>query len=101
MESDLQEVIKKQHECDNASLAQLKANASMQMQRVLEVMGEKGASSWLSSLPLEEYNFALSRMEFLDAMALRYGWTPCNFPAECACGRPNLVQHAIDCSTPT
>ena len=34
---------------------------------------EKGVSTWLTSLPLEEYGFALHKGAFRDALALRYG----------------------------
>ena len=33
---------------------------------------EKGASSWLTAIPLDEYGFALHKSAFQDAIALRY-----------------------------
>ena len=33
---------------------------------------EKGASNWLSALPLKEAGFNLNKLEFRDAIALRY-----------------------------
>ena len=36
---------------------------------------EKGASSWLTALPLEEYGFSLHKSAFRDAVALRYNWS--------------------------
>ena len=59
---------------------------------------EKGASSWLSALPIEEFGFALHKGAFRDALALRYGWTPCLVPSHCACGQPFSVSHALSCS---
>ena len=41
---------------------------------------EKGASSWLAALSLEQHVFSLSKREFYDALALRYGWTVCGVP---------------------
>ena len=38
----------------------------------LELLSEKGASSWLTSLPLKEYGFLLNEQEFQDAISLRY-----------------------------
>ena len=35
---------------------------------------EKGASSWLSSLPIKSLGYALNRQEFIDSIRLRYGW---------------------------
>jgi len=44
----------------------------------------KGASSWLTALPLQEHGFALHKSAFLDALALRYGWLPLRAPSLCA-----------------
>ena len=35
---------------------------------------EKGLSTWLSLLPIEQLGFGLSKGHFRDAIALRYGW---------------------------
>jgi len=48
---------------------------------------EKGASSWLSALPLEQYGFSLHKGKFIDAICLRYGFTPSLLPLHCACGK--------------
>ena len=37
---------------------------------------EKGASSWLNTLLLQRYHFDLTKTEFRDGLALRYGWEP-------------------------
>ena len=58
---------------------------------------EKGASSWLTVLPLEEHHFALHKQAFRDALALRYGWFPTHIPAHCSCGQPFSVQHVLSC----
>ena len=34
---------------------------------------EKGASSWLMTLPISEHGFALPKGSFRDALCLRYG----------------------------
>ena len=66
--------------------------------RALEIAADKGASNWLTSLPLERYNFALSKTEWRDAVGpLRYLLPPKNFPSTCACGAPNSVTHAQNC----
>ena len=66
--------------------------------RALEIAADKGASNWLTSLPLERYNFALSKTEWRDAVGpLRYLLPPKNFPSTCACGAPNSVIHAQNC----
>ena len=35
---------------------------------------EKGASSWLTVIPLKDMNFILNKREFRDAVHLRYDW---------------------------
>ena len=65
--------------------------------KALEVATQKGASSWLTALPLQEHNYVLNKSEFRDALALRYGWKPKNLPQKCACGAQNSVTHCLDC----
>ena len=40
-------------------------------QRTVDLASEKGASSWLTSLPLAECGFVLHKQEFRDAILLR------------------------------
>ena len=58
---------------------------------------EKGASSWLTTLPISEHGFALHKGGFRDALALRYGWDPPNTPSHCICGKSFTVEHALSC----
>ena len=67
------------------------------LQLAMDLAQEKGASSWLTALPLEEHGFTLHKSAFRDAMALRYGWIPTNIPSHCVCGQPFSVQHALSC----
>ena len=59
---------------------------------------EKGASSWLSALPLREYGFALHKTAFHDALALRYGQLPLQMPSHCTCGSNFSIEHALSCT---
>ena len=65
--------------------------------RLLDCACEKGASSWLSTLPIEEHGFCLSKGAFRDALSLRYGWKIQNVSSTCACGSPFSVDHAMAC----
>ena len=58
---------------------------------------EKGVSSWLGVLPLEEYGFVLNKGEFRDAIKLRYGNHLRGLPQECPCGQQFGVTHALNC----
>ena len=40
----------------------------------LECCQEKGASSWLSAIPIEQHGFTLHKTDFTDALCLHYGW---------------------------
>ena len=48
---------------------------------------QKGASNWLSTLPLEEQGFTLTKNEFRDALALRYSKDIRGLPSKCPCGQ--------------
>ena len=58
---------------------------------------EKGASSWLTTLPINEFGFALHKGAFRDALALRYGWLPLHAPTTCACGNSFTMEHILSC----
>ena len=57
----------------------------------------KGASSWLTVLPLDEHGFSLHKGDFRDAVCLRYGWPLLHLPTECVCGTSLTVDHAFTC----
>ena len=65
--------------------------------RLLECAQEKGASSWLSALPLKRLGYTLKKQEFRDALCLRYGWRIPDMPAHCGCGAVNSVDHILIC----
>ena len=49
----------------------------------IDLASEKGASCWLNAMPLKKYNFNLSKSEFRDGIALRYGWEPPKLAFNC------------------
>ena len=57
----------------------------------------KGASNWLTALPIELENVTLNKREFADAIALRYRWQLKRLPTVCPCGKPYDVDHAMNC----
>ena len=58
---------------------------------------EKGASVWLSALPLQALGYTLNKQEFRDSIRLRYAWTITDMPTHCACGSPSSVDHTLTC----
>ena len=70
---------------------------SPDLQRSVKAANKKGASAWLTALPIEEHGFALHKGAFRDALALRYGW-PLKFCAEkCLCGARFEPDHQMIC----
>ena len=59
---------------------------------------ERGASSWLTALPLASHGLSLSKGEFRNALCMRYGWTPAYIPTHCTDGEPFTVEHALSCT---
>ena len=63
------------------------------------IASEKGASCWLTSLPLQKWGFFLNKQEFHDAICLRYNslssWQPEFVPVV----NPTLnsVNHCLTC----
>ena len=64
----------------------------------LDLSIEKGASSWLNTLPLKRYHFDLTKTECRDGLALRYGWEPLKTPALCPCGELFSLSHSLQCN---
>ena len=75
----------------------LKPTLSNSRRRALELASERGASNWLTSLPIEEFGFCLHKGAFTDALALRYGWPPSHTPMFCECGTSFTVEHVLSC----
>jgi len=68
------------------------------LQKAVDLAQAKGASTWLTVLPLTEHGFTLHKSAFHDALALRYGWTPSRLPSKCECGNSFNVEHALSCA---
>ena len=67
------------------------------LKRHAELASKKGASSWLSVLPIAEHGFYLHKREFRDALCLRYNWQLNDIPWTCNCGAQVTVNHVIVC----
>ena len=58
---------------------------------------DKGASSWLNAIPIEEHGLALNKQEFRDSLCLRYNLPLPNLPSYCGCGEMFTVNQALSC----
>ena len=69
------------------------------LQRCMELSQEKGASIWLTAVPIDHHGFALHKSAFRDALSLRYDWPLSNQPSYCACAHSFSIDHALSCPT--
>ena len=67
------------------------------MKRALELASEKGSSIWLNTTPSKDHDFYLNKVEFRDALCLRYNWPVKGMSSTCACGKPNDIDHSLTC----
>ena len=81
----------------NKDAAQLHEQLPAVLQRQMDLASDKGASSWLSVLPLCEHGFDLHKGSFRDTLCLRYGWHPPLLPTTCVCNKSFIVEHALSC----
>ena len=64
-------------------------------QMAMEQASERGASSWLTTIPMLRYGYNLNKQAFRDILCLRFGWTPTRLPQHCPCEHPFSVDHAL------
>ena len=67
-------------------LDQAKGSVSGKTLRVVDLATQKGASSWLTVLPIRDMNFDLNKSEFRDAVKLRYDGDVPDVPSVFVCG---------------
>ena len=90
-------IIKAREDRDNITLQQLREKMNPEEHRANDLSRIKGASSWLTMLPLKSENFLLNKREFYDALSLGYRWTPKYLPSLCPCAKRFDVDHAMSC----
>lgn len=56
------------------ALEKLTNQLSAPLKRSVELACERDASSWLTTLPVEEFGFTLHKGAFCNAIAMRYSW---------------------------
>ena len=62
-----------------------------------DLAAEKGASNWLTFIPVKDVDFTLTKREFKNAIYLRYDWQISDTPSTCGCGVVFDVDHAMVC----
>ena len=82
---------------NNEKLNEIINQLNEKQQRLNEICKEKGASNWLTVLPLSDHDFDLNKQQFWDALRLRYGWPIPNLQSKCVCGSKFDLQHCMSC----
>ena len=91
------EICKEKKEKTKTLKQSLLDNMTSKQARQIALISEKGASAWLSALPIEQYGFVLNKQEFYDAVALRYNFHIPNRSKTCSCGANNTEDHCLIC----
>jgi hypothetical protein len=78
-------------------VSKIEGSLSSETLRAVRQTQEKGASNWLSVIPLEEHGFVLNKGEFRDAISLRYNKSLQGLLSKCPCGENYNVTHALNC----
>ena len=76
-------------------LEDLRNSLAEKTNRAVDLAAEKGASSWLTVIPVKEMDLNLNKREFKDAVHLRYDWQISGVPNVCVCGEPFDVDDAM------
>ena len=84
--------------CCNHIINSVKPRLRRHLCSSVKLAQEKGASNWLSCLPLKSHTFVLHKAAFHDAIALHYHWLPsaCLLPVPVVTLLP-YIEHALSC----
>ena len=91
------QIVTKREEQQSLLLQHLREKMTKEEIRANDLACMKGASSWLTTIPLKSENFCLNKREFHDAICLRYRWPLKYLPTDCACGKRFNVDHGMSC----
>ena len=85
------------HQHITTAAQEVKEQLPQPLQRAMDLASEKGTSTWLTALPLQDQRFNLNKREFQDALSLQYGWQLKNLPQHYICGTTFSTDHAMIC----
>ena len=100
-ETDVQNIKRKiknqKQKKHQAKLENIRSYLTEEQIRLNNLNQEHGSSSWLTTLPLSEEGYDLTKQLFWDLIRIRYGWTLTKLPAYCECGKKFDLQHPLSC----
>ena len=97
MEERKREINAKRRAAAKSRIDRIDESLSPDLLQAMQQTRDKGASSWLNAIPIEEHGLALKKQEFRDSLCLRYNLPLPNLPSYCACGEMFTVNHALSC----
>ena len=97
MEERKREVNAKRRAAAKSRIERIDESLSPNLLQAVQQTRDKGASSWLNAIPIEEHGLALNKQEFRDSLCIRYNLPLSNLPSYCACGEMFTVNHALSC----
>ena len=77
--------------------SRIRGEVSESQAKIIDLASEKGASSWLTSLPLAKYGFVLNKQMFHDAICLRHNFALKLVARTCVCGEDYTINHCLTC----
>ena len=97
MEGRKCEINAKRRAAAKSRIERIDESLSPDLLQAVQHTRDKGASSWLNAIPIEEHGLALNKQEFKDSLCLRYDLLLPNLPSYCVCGEMFTVNHALSC----
>ena len=97
MEERKHEVNAKRRAAAKSQIERIDKSLSPNLLQAVQQTRDKGASSWLNAIPIEEHGLALNKQEFRDSLCLHYNLPLSNLPSYYACGEMFTVNHALSC----
>ena len=97
MEERKCEINAKRRAAAKSRIERIDESLSPDLLQAVQQTRDKGASSRLNAIPIEEHGLALNKQEFRDSLCLRYNLPLPNLPSYCACGEMFTVNHALSC----
>ena len=79
----------------------IRCSLSEEKLKLNDIHQVKGASIWLSTLPLKDEGYCLNKQEFRDLVKSRYGWPFSRLPTQWICGSvklPRMIKFSQYCS---
>ena len=81
-----------------AQIQELRPRLSAPQQLLVEIAGEKGVSSWITTAPSTKLTASiLTKSDFRDGIAIRYGLPLDGISDVCVCGAMMSIDHAFTC----